>query len=163
MIEAPTGDETLAEDALALQEALTDLIRVYQFRDRDAVWCYDISLSQSHALDRLHRLGALTLNEFAASLFLEKSSACRLADALEKKAYLKRRPHPDDGRCVLLDLTKRGRALTERIKNELIEERAEILSDLSPPERKAVVRSISRLADAATARVDTSSGGCVRV
>ena len=64
---------------------------------------------------------------------------------------------------MLLDLTKRGRALSEKIKEELIEERAQILADLAPQERKAVVTALARLAEAATARVDTSSGGCVRV
>ena len=56
-METTTLDEVLQEDATALQEVLTDLIRVYRFRDRDAVWCYDISVGQSHALDRLQRLG----------------------------------------------------------------------------------------------------------
>ena len=162
-METTAPDKVLHEDALALQEVLTDLIRVYQFRDRDAVWCYDISVGQCHALDRLHRLGAMTLNEFAASLFLRKSSACRLADALEGKGYMSRTPHPEDARCVLLDLTKRGRALREKIKQELVGERAQILADLTPPERKAVVGAIARLAEAATSHVDTSSGGCVRV
>jgi MarR family 2-MHQ and catechol resistance regulon transcriptional repressor len=162
-MEKATMDEGLQEDATALQEVLTDLIRVYQFRDRDAVWCYDISVGQSHALDRLQRLGGMTLNDFAASLFLGKSSACRLADALERKGYMSRRPHPEDARRVLLDLTKRGRALSEKITQEMVEERAQILADLAPQERKAVVTALARLAEAATARVDTSSGGCVRV
>lgn len=159
----PDSEGTLEDDALALQQALTDLIRVYQFRDRDAVWCYDISLGQSHALDRLSRLGALTLNEFAASLFLEKSSASRLAGALERKGLITRKPHPEDARRVSLELTRRGLALSEKIKQDLIVERADVLSDLTPQERKAVVRSLARLADAATARVDTSAGACTRV
>ena len=38
--------EDLERDAAALQRVLTDLIRVYQFRDRDAICCYDISTGQ---------------------------------------------------------------------------------------------------------------------
>ena len=74
------GDEGLERDAVALHRVLTDLIRVYQFRDRDAVCCYDISTGQSHGLERLANHSPMTLTAFAASLFLEKSSASRLAD-----------------------------------------------------------------------------------
>src|SRR5690606_18937495 len=47
------GDPQLARDAAALQRALSDLIRVYQFRDRDRICCHDISVSQCYALEAL--------------------------------------------------------------------------------------------------------------
>ena len=72
--------KNLERDAAALQRVLTDLIRVYQFRDRDAVCCYDVSTGQCHGLERLAKRGPMSLNEFAASLYLEKSSASRLAN-----------------------------------------------------------------------------------
>lgn len=152
----------LSDDALELQEALTDLVRVYQFRDRDTICCYDVSLAQSQALERLSSQGPMTLNEFAASLFLEKSSASRLADGLERKGYIVRRPHPDDGRYLQIDLTKPGRALAQKLLDDLVEERATILGDLTSDERRTVIRSIRKLARAATARVDTSGGICTR-
>lgn len=157
------GDqEDLERDATALQRVLTDLIRVYQFRDRDAVCCYDISMGQSHGLERLANRGPMTLNEFAASLFLEKSSASRLADGLEGKGYIERKPRQDDARYVQLELTKRGRTLHDQIERDMIEERAQVLGDLTPEERKVVIESIARLSSAACARVSTEAGCCVR-
>lgn len=155
-------DETIGRDAHALQEALTDLIRVYRFRDHDAVCCHDVSIAQSHALERLAARGPMTLNEFAASLYLEKSSASRLADGLARKGYVERSPNPEDARSIRLALTPDGRELHETIERDLLEERARILAELSPDERKVVVRSIARLAEAAAAQVDTSGGCCVR-
>ena len=152
----------LERDAVALQEALTALIRVYSFRDRDAIYCYDVSPAQSHALERLAAKGPMTLNALAASLFLEKSSASRLADGLEKKGYILRKQRAGDGRYVLLHLTKPGRTLFEKIDRDLVEERSRILSDLRPSERKVVIRSIAKLADAAASRVDTTRGVCTR-
>ena len=152
----------LERDAAALQRVLTDLIRVYQFRDRDAMCCYDISMGQSHGLERLANRGPMILNDFAASLFLEKSSASRLADGLERKGYLKRTPRADDARYVQLELTKRGKTLYERIERDLIEERAQVLANLSADERTIVIESIARLADAACAGVSTEAGCCVR-
>ena len=156
------GQEDLERDAAALQRVLTDLIRVYQFRDRDAVCCYDISMGQGHGLERLANGGPMTLNEFAASLFLEKSSASRLADGLEKKGYVRKRPRVDDARYVQLELTKRGRTLHDRIERDLLEERALVLADLTSEERKSVIESIARLSGAASARVSTEAGCCVR-
>ncbi len=152
----------LERDAAALQRVLTDLIRVYQFRDRDAICCYDISTGQCHGLERLAHSGPLTLNEFAASLYLEKSSASRLADGLERKGYIKRKPRVDDARYLQLELTKRGKTLHDRIERDLIEERTQVLADLTAEERKLVIESIARLFDAASARVSTEAGCCVR-
>ncbi len=156
------GQKDLERDAAALQRVLTDLIRVYQFRDRDAVCCYDISTGQSHGLERLANRGPMTLNAFAASLFLEKSSASRLADGLERKGYIRRKPGVDDARYVQLELTKRGRTLHDRIERDLLEERALVLADLTSQERKLVIESIARLSGAACARVSTEAGCCVR-
>ena len=156
------GQKDLERDAAALQRVLTDLIRVYQFRDRDAICCYDISMGQSHGLERLAERGAMTLNDFAASLFLEKSSASRLADGLEKKGYLRRKPMVDDARYVQVELTKRGRLLHDRIERDLLEERALVLADLTSEERKLVIESIARLSGAASSRVSTEAGCCVR-
>ena len=156
------GDEGLERDAAALQRVLTDLLRVYQFRDRDAVCCYDVSMGQSHGLERLANRGPMTLNEFAASLFLEKSSASRLADGLERKGYIERKPGLHDARYVQLELTKRGRTLQHQIERDLLEERAQVLADLTSEERKLVIDSVSRLFSAASAGVSTDGGCCVR-
>jgi DNA-binding MarR family transcriptional regulator len=156
-----TLDDELRADALDLQAALTDLVRAYQFRDRDAICCYDVSLGQSHALDRLALGGPMTLNELAAALYLEKSSASRLADALERKGYITRKPHPDDARYVQIELTKPGRLLADKLQDDMVRERAEMLRELPPLDRKTVVRSIVKLAQAATSGVDTTNGCCV--
>ena len=157
------GDqEDLERDAAALQRALTDLMRVYQFRDRDAICCYDISTGQCHGLERLANSGPMSLNELAASLYLEKSSASRLVDGLERKGYIMRKPRVDDARYLQLELTHRGRTLHDRIERDLIEERAQVLADLTAAERKLVIESIARLYGAASARVSTEAGCCVR-
>lgn len=157
-----TGRKALERDAAALQRVLTELIRVYQFRDRDAVCCYDVSTGQCHGLERLARRGPMSLNEFAASLYLEKSSASRLADGLERKGYIKRTPRVDDARYLQLELTDSGRTLHDRIERDLIEERARVLADLTAAERKLIIESIARLTAAASARVSTEGGCCVR-
>lgn len=149
-----TTDVASREDALALHEALTDLVRAYQFRDRDTICCYDVSLGQSQGLERLLRSGPMTVKEFAAALFLEKSSASRVVDGLEKKGYVTRRAGEDDARFVRIELTKRGRVLARRIEDDLVAKRREALGELTSSERQAVVRAMEHLARAAAAPIE---------
>ena len=106
----------LEADAAALHEALSELVRVYQFRDRDRICCHDISVTQCYALEALLRRGPCGLNELAAELYLDKSTASRVVAALERKGYVSRAPHPEDGRAVVLTVTPAGRRLHDRIR-----------------------------------------------
>jgi len=151
--------DALREDALGLHQALTDLVRAYQFRDREAICCYDVSVGQSQALERLARTGPLTINEFAAALFLEKSSASRLVDGLVRKGYLTRRRSQDDARYVRIELTKAGGSLAQRLEDDLVLQRSELLQRLTDRERRVVVEAMERLARAAAAGIETD-GGC---
>ena len=146
--------------ALELHRALLELQRAYQFRDRDRVCCYDVSVTQSHALDRLRRLGPLTLNELAAALFIEKSTASRLVNGLEEKSYVARRQHPDDGRIVQVWLTRPGERLAERIEADMVGQEEQTLRDFTEDERRVIARAISDLAAAASSRISTEGGFC---
>ena len=143
----------MREAALSLHESLTDLVRAYQYRDREAICCYDVSLVQSQALERISRRGPMTMNEFAAALFLEKSSASRLVDGLVKKGYLLRRSDEADGRVVRIELSKPGRVLAQRLEDDLVSARAELLAELTDPERDAVVTAMKTLARSAALEV----------
>lgn len=143
--------------------ALSDLIRIIQFRDRDRACCYDVTVSQCYALEAVAESGALTVNELASRLVLDKSTASRLAAGLVESGYLERTRHPEDGRVVLLELTEAGRSIHSRIVGDLAEEYGAILSGLSPDACSAVVQVVERLRDSFAARVDTSGGSCCSI
>jgi len=149
---APAGDGTLLDDARAVHEALSDLVRVYQFRDRDRICCHDVSVTQCYALEALIRRGPVTLGEVAAELYLDKSTASRVIGTLVKKRYVTRSPHPTDGRAVLLRPTAAGERLYGMIRKDLVEEEKALLSDFEPKVRKAAAQIIARLARAAALR-----------
>ena len=65
--------------------ALQELVRIYQFRDRD-VACYgDVSPDECYALEAIEAAGKARVGDLAAALNLHKSNASRLAAALEAK------------------------------------------------------------------------------
>jgi MarR family transcriptional regulator, 2-MHQ and catechol-resistance regulon repressor len=142
----------LEADAAELHDALSELVRVYQFRDRDRICCHDISVTQCYALEALIRRGPCGLNELAAELYLDKSTASRVVGTLQRKGYLQRAAHPEDGRAVVLTVTAAGRRLCERIRKDLVAE-AEV--------RKGTARLLLRLARAAAVRSGVTPGsGC---
>lgn len=154
------GGAAPAADLVALHDAITELIRVYQFRDRDRICCHDLSVSQFYALAALITRGPMTLNELAADVGLEKSSASRAVDGLVEAGYLSRQPHPESRRAVRLEATRAGRALYDRIEAASIAEEEQLLADLSPTLRREVTGVLRRLAGAARARLADRSKTC---
>jgi MarR family transcriptional regulator, 2-MHQ and catechol-resistance regulon repressor len=146
------------EEAARLYAALSDLVRVYQFRDRDRICCHDISVTQCYALEALVKRGPRTLNELAAELYLDKSTASRVVTTLERKGYVARQTHPRDRRSILIDLTASGRRLHARIEKDLIEETRQLLKDFEPAVREAAPALLSRLASAAERRAGCGTG-----
>jgi MarR family 2-MHQ and catechol resistance regulon transcriptional repressor len=160
---APAMDDGLQADAVELHRALGELVRVYQFRDRDRICCYDISVTQCYALEAVAADGPLTLNELAARLYLDKSTASRVVDALEKKGHVRRMESPADRRALQLRVTDDGRALHARIESDILAQEAALLADFTPEVRKAMARLIGQLARAAGTRIDNSGGACCTI
>ena len=162
VVEGATAPDTASrQDAQRLQDALERLVRVYQYRDRDRICCYDVSVTQCHALEALVGGGTATLNELAARLYLDKSTASRVVDALERKGYMTRARHPEDGRALELHATPAGRELVARIREDLLGETAALLAGVSPELRAATAAVVGGLADAAAARAGVAAPvGC---
>ena len=153
-------DAELGADAAEFHQALSDLVRVYQFRDRDRICCYDISVTQCYALEAIAEKGPLSLNDLAAVLYLDKSTASRVVATLERKGYVERKSDPDDRRAIRIIITREGRALYRRIEGELLDQEKHLIADFDPAVRKGMTQLIRRLARAAEARVQTSGGSC---
>ena len=149
---AGSVDAAIDRDAAELHAAVADLVRVYQFRDRDRICCHDISITQCYALETLAEHGPLRLGALAERLFLDKSTTSRVVAALVKKGYVEQAADAQDGRAIALSATRKGRGLCARITDDLVEQQKRLLEDLDPEVRTGVVRVVRRLAQAADAR-----------
>ena len=113
-------ETALDRDAADLQTAVADLVRVYQFRDRDRICCHDISVTQCYALETLVEHGPLRLSALADRLFLDKSTTSRVVGTLVKKGYVEQSADAQDGRAIALNATRKGRSLCARITGDLV-------------------------------------------
>lgn len=153
---------SLQKEAEALHAAVSDLVRIYQFRDRDKICCYDISVTQCYALEALVESGPSRSQALAEVLRLDKSTTTRVVDALVRKGYVERLPDPEDARAVSLRVTSDGRKLYERINSELIAQQIDLIRDLDPEVCTAATEILRRLARAAQSRFvsGVSVGSC---
>ena len=146
-------DPALQRQGEAFHEALSDFVRAYLVGERDRICCHDISLTQCYAIEALLRRGPSTLNALAAELSLDKSTASRVAATLRRKGYVGQTTHPADGRAVLLDVTTAGRRLHDRIRDNRIAERTQLLADFPPEVRAGIADVMRRVADATRRRM----------
>jgi DNA-binding MarR family transcriptional regulator len=114
-------------------------------------------VTQCYALEALVTGGRQRLTALAARLSLDKSTASRVVDALERKGYVTRIEDAGDGRAVALSATSAGRRLHHRIQDELVREQQKVLGDLTPAARRGAIEIIRRLTRAAQRRFSAGS------
>jgi DNA-binding MarR family transcriptional regulator len=150
----PAADPSpsLRRDAHALYNAMTAFMRFVQFRDRDHSGYHGLTITQCYLLECLHRRGALTLNQLADEMLLDKSTLSRIVDALEAKGAVTRRPHPSDGRSSHLGLTAAGRRSYLKVEADLVSENATLLRELPGRERRQLIAFLQRLTETAMKR-----------
>jgi len=107
---------------------MTELLRVYQFRDRDRIGYHGLTITQCYVLEILVRGGSLTLNELAAAMCLDKSTLSRVVDGLERKHAVKRTSNPADGRSTLIEATHSGARRYEQVEAHIVAENAKVLA-----------------------------------
>jgi len=157
----PTAPVDAAELA-AFYEALQELLRVYQFRNRDSACYGDVTPNECYALEAVERRGGMGVNDLAGSLGLHKSNASRLAEKLCRRALLSRRTRPDDGRAVELVATPRGRAVHAAIRARVGAAHAALLAAHEAPVRRAFVALLEQLAAEAARRIGGSGSAARR-
>jgi MarR family transcriptional regulator, 2-MHQ and catechol-resistance regulon repressor len=145
-------EQALDRAAREFQAAVADLVRVYQFRDRDRICCHDVSVTQCYALETLVASGPQRLGALADRLFLDKSTTSRVVQSLVRKGYVEQREDATDRRAMSIAVTRKGRALCSRIVDDLVDQQKLLLRDLEPELRAGVVTVLRRLSQAADAR-----------
>ena len=135
---------------------VVDLIKKYQFRDRNRITCCGISVSQCYTLETLHTHGALTMQELADKMYLSVSTMTRVVDQLVKKQFVVRQQAMDDGRVRLITLTESGEEKFQEAWSNIFESEKVILDRFPPDQREMLITFLKQLNRA----VDTWQTNC---
>ncbi|HEX4822092.1 MAG TPA: MarR family transcriptional regulator [Acidimicrobiales bacterium] len=117
---------------------------------------YRLSGSAKQALAVLDGAGEmLEPSVIAERLLITSGSMTSLIDTLEKAGYVERRPHPDDRRKVLVEITAAGAALVDEMLPTLHARERTIMSDaLTPAEQATLLGLLAKVQVAARAHSD---------
>lgn len=108
----------------------------------------EVSLTQSHILFEIRRMGNPSMQSVAEELGVDITTFSRQAKSLERQGLITRRVSPGDRRVNLLALTENGAAVIERIDLHMSEQLQSVFSYMTPFERECVSRSLCLLASA---------------
>ena len=134
----PAGDETLAEAFWAVARRLRDT-------SQETLAPWDITPAQLRALRVLGRHGVMRLSELSDRLRIAPRSTTEVADALESRGLIERRPDPRDRRATLVEVTAHGAEVLDAIRAARGTEAERVFGRLSPADRSQLARILGKL------------------
>ena len=121
-----------------------------------------LTVSRTHLLWELRRLGASSQRRLADVLGVSPRNVTGLVDALEAAGYLVRSPHPTDRRTTLVRLTEQGETTMAQMERDRRTLAADLVTDLDAGQ----VEDLAHTLDTVTQRLrglveaaDPGSGG----
>lgn len=147
----PSSEKTVRTDAGLASELRVSVMRLRRRLAGERHPENPLSMGQLAILGALYRNGDQTVGELAALERVQPPSMTRTVSCLAEEGYVERRPHPSDGRQVVVTLTDEGRAvlLADRARRD--EWLARQLKALTADERDVLRRAtpiLQRLAAA---------------
>jgi DNA-binding MarR family transcriptional regulator len=95
---------------------LAQALGLFVRRIRAAAASHGLSLTEGAVLGRLEREGSMTTAELARAESVKPQSMGTTVAALEEMGFIERKPHPTDGRQMMISLTERGRAVRQSVR-----------------------------------------------
>ncbi|WP_320171896.1 MarR family transcriptional regulator [Maridesulfovibrio sp.] len=124
---------------------------VIEFYEKLSSWEHDVvrekglTLPQMHTLEVLGIHQAMRMKELAGHMGITTGTLTVLADRLEEKGYICRKPHSTDRRSIIVELTDSGLEMFhehDRLHLRLIEE---LTADFSEQERNLLLDCIEKM------------------
>ena len=131
----------------ALGEAFGAVARRLRAASLAAFAAHDVTPSQVRAMRVLDAHGGVRSKELAEHLRIAPRSATEVVDALEAKGLVSRSTDPTDRRATLVELTDRGRELSEEVRRLRGVESEKLFGNLSRTDRAELARILGRLTE----------------
>src|SRR5436853_3417677 len=110
--------------------------RITMHRFTEALEPFGIRPRHVAALIELRDRGELTQQSLCGQLHLDPTNLVAILNELEQRGYAKRRRDPEDRRRHLVEVSKRGIAVIDKVSEVMDGVEAELLEGLEPAERK---------------------------
>ena len=122
-------------------ERLADLVmtmqRCFMIRLSEELARGQVSFPQFFLLGHIAAHDSLSMSEIAGKMNHSTAAATGLVDRLENLDYVQRAHAANDRRKVLVKITKKGTALVERIRQDIVNNLSQVMDLLPPDEQRA--------------------------
>jgi DNA-binding MarR family transcriptional regulator len=118
----------------------------------------DLTLPQYTLLSQLMILGTVSMTEISSRLKITKPAVTNLVDRLEEKKYLKRVPHAEDRRVILLEILPKGKKIITELQEQSLNILLKAYDQFSGKEHDVISRfyaAMSKVMDDFLVRVQT--------
>jgi len=95
----------------------------------------------------------------AERMILRRSTMVEIVRSLERRRLIRRFPHPQDGRMVLLEITAEGRERVSALRPQLHEAERRWMRSLSESEQRSLLRALAKIQANAPDADSASAGG----
>ena len=141
--EFPGAVASSAEAAANLVRTTTEFLNEVQRRRAPVA---RLSASGFQALAVIEGAGeSLPSNVIADRLLVSTASMTSLLDTLERRGFAARRPHPDDRRKILVEITDDGRRVVDQMLPVVHAAATEAFSGLTETERQVLIDVLTRV------------------
>jgi DNA-binding MarR family transcriptional regulator len=110
----------------------------------------DLTLPQYTLLYQLMLLGTVSMTEISERLRITKPAVTNLVDRLEEKKLLRRMPHAEDRRVILLEILPKAKKIITGIQGQSLEPLLKAYDCFSSTEHEAIGRffeTVSKIMD----------------
>ena len=108
---------------------------------------FDLTPVQYAALIAIHTHPGIDATRLSAVIAFDRSTLGSAIERLEAKAYVERKPAPEDRRIKLLHLTRSGASILRQIMPAVERAQARMLEPLKPADRKTLMGLLTQLVD----------------
>jgi len=105
----------------------------------------DLTPPQFSAICILHQKGTCSQNQLGRLIATDAATIKGVVDRLAKRGLVQTAPDPDDGRMLLVSITKTGQELAETYIATAAQITAMTLAPLTAPERKELLRLLKKI------------------
>jgi DNA-binding MarR family transcriptional regulator len=119
--------------------------RITLHRFTEALEPFGIRPRHVAALIELRDRGELTQQSLCGQLHLDPTNLVAILNELEERGYATRRRDPQDRRRHLVEVSKKGVAVIEKVSKVMDEVEADLLKDLEPAEREQLERLLASI------------------
>jgi DNA-binding MarR family transcriptional regulator len=144
--------ETIDENQTEIRKDATKLADFIMFTQRSFLLNLsrelnkgNVSFAQFFLLGYLANESFLTMTDISRKMGHSTAAATGLVDRLEKLGYVQRLHASEDRRKVMVQITRKGIELVERIREDIVGNLVDLMEDLDKNEQDALINTYGKI------------------